>query len=71
VETALAVASALERLSADQREAVILKIYEGFKFEEIAGILDCPVSTVKSRVYTGLDLLKEALAPVNTRGEAR
>jgi len=66
VETCLAVASALKRLSADQREAVVLKIYQGFKFEEIAEILGCPVSTVKSRLYTALDLLKEVLAPVKT-----
>ena len=69
METSLAVSSALERLSADQREAVVLKMYEGFKFEEIARILDCPVSTIKSRVYTALDLLKEILAPVNMRGD--
>ena len=69
VETALAVNSALKRLSEEQREAVILKIYEGFKFEEMAAILDCPVSTIKSRLYTALDLLKEALAPVNARGD--
>ena len=69
-ETALAVAAALRRLPEEQREAVVLKIYEGFKFEEIASILDCPVSTVKSRVYAALDRLKEALAPIRTRGEA-
>ena len=69
-ETALAVAAALERLPEEQREAVVLKIYEGFKFEEIASILDCPVSTVKSRVYAALDRLKEALAPISMRGEA-
>lgn len=69
VETSLAVGSALKRLSADQREAVVLKIYQGFKFEEIAAMLDCPVSTVKSRLYTALDLLKEALAPVEMRGD--
>ena len=68
MELSLAVASALERLSADQREAVVLKIYQGFKFEEMAEILDCPVSTVKSRLYTALDLLKNELAPVKTRG---
>lgn len=68
VETGLAVAKALERLSPEQREAVALKIYQGFKFEEMAGILACPVSTVKSRLYSALDLLKEALAPVRTRG---
>ena len=68
VELSLAVASALDRLSADQREAVVLKIYQGFKFEEMAEILACPVSTVKSRVYTALELLKVELAPVKARG---
>ncbi|MCC7235991.1 MAG: RNA polymerase sigma factor [Bryobacterales bacterium] len=64
METSLAVAAALDRLTSEQREAVVLKIYEGFKFDEMAEILGCPVSTVKSRLYTALDLLKETLAPV-------
>ena len=68
MELTLAVAGALERLSPEQREAVVLKIYQGFKFEEMAEILSCPVSTVKSRLYTALDLLKDHLAPVQTRG---
>jgi RNA polymerase sigma-70 factor (ECF subfamily) len=68
VELTLTVATALERLSAEQREAVVLKIYQGFKFEEIAEILACPVSTVKSRLYTALELLKAELAPVKARG---
>ncbi len=68
MELSLAVQGALGKLSGDQREAVLLKVYQGFKFEEIAEILDCPVSTVKSRVYTAFDLLKEALAPVNMGG---
>lgn len=68
VEASLAVEAALERLSPEQREAVLLKVYEGFKFEEIAAILDCPTSTIKSRVYTGLELLKEALAPAGEAG---
>ncbi len=63
MELNLAVASALGRLSEDQREAVLLKVYQGFKFEEMAEILGCPVSTVKSRLYTALDLLKATLAP--------
>lgn len=68
IELSLAVESALRRLNDDQREAVVLKIYQGFKFEEMAEILSCPVSTVKSRLYTALDLLKDALAPVNAGG---
>jgi len=68
VETSLAVTAALDKLSPEQREAVVLKIYQGFKFEEMAEILDCPVSTIKSRLYTALDLLKETLAPIQLRG---
>ena len=67
-ELSLAVEGALGRLSDDQREVVLLKIYQGFKFEEMAEILACPVSTIKSRLYTALDLLKQSLAPVNTGG---
>jgi RNA polymerase sigma-70 factor, ECF subfamily len=68
IELSLAVASALDRLSPDQREAVVLKIYQGFKFEEMAEILECPVSTVKIRLYTALELLKAELAPIEARG---
>ena len=68
VELSLAVESALGRLNGDQREAVVLKIYQGFKFEEMAEILGCPVSTVKSRLYSALDLLKDMLAPIGVRG---
>ena len=70
IELSLAVESALGRLTGDQREAVLLKVYQGFKFEEMAEILGCPVSTVKSRLYTALDLLKTALAPTMLRGES-
>jgi RNA polymerase sigma-70 factor, ECF subfamily len=68
MELTLAVQRALDGLSHDQREAVVLKIYQGFKFEEMAEVLSCPVSTVKSRLYTALDLLKSTLAPIQERG---
>ena len=68
MELTLAVQGALGRLSDDQREAVLLKVYQGFKFEEMAEILAIPVSTIKSRLYTALDLLKVELAPTNSRG---
>jgi len=70
MELSLAVESALKRLSEDQREAVLLKIYQGFKFEEMAEILGCPVSTAKSRLYTALDSLKNTLSPALLRGES-
>jgi RNA polymerase sigma-70 factor (ECF subfamily) len=68
LEMTLAVTAALARLSSDQREAVVLKVYEGFKFDEMAEILECPVSTVKSRLYTALDLLKTELASPASAG---
>lgn len=70
-EMSLAVTAALNRLSADQREAVVLKVYEGFKFEEMAEILAVPVSTVKSRLYTALDLLKTELQPTKSLSAER
>ena len=71
MELSLAVESALGRLSDDHREAVLLKVYQGFKFEEMAEILGCPVSTVKSRLYTALDLLKTTLSPAVLTNELR
>ena len=68
IELSLAVEKALGRLTEDQREAVLLKVYQGFKFEEMAEILGCPVSTIKSRLYAALDLLKDTLAPIGARG---
>ena len=68
IELSIAVTTALSKLPEEQREAVILKIYQGFKFEEMAEILSCPVSTVKSRLYAALDVLKTQLAPLKSRG---
>lgn len=62
-ETTVIVEQALAALPAEQREAVALKVYQGFKFHEIAEITGAPLSTVKSRVYNGFEALKSALAP--------
>ncbi|PYV38790.1 MAG: hypothetical protein DMG06_24845 [Acidobacteria bacterium] len=60
-ELRLIVERALEYLPFEQRETIVLKIYEGLKFSEIAEIAECPVSTVKSRLYLGLTQLKKIL----------
>jgi RNA polymerase sigma-70 factor (ECF subfamily) len=62
-ELTAAVNQALGTLPEEQRQAVLLKVYQGFKFHEIAEITGVPVSTVKSRVYTGFEALKAVLAP--------
>jgi len=61
LEAGFAVARALEALPAPQREVLVLKEYEGLKFKEIAEILGCPESTVKSRLYGGLSGLRTVL----------
>jgi RNA polymerase sigma-70 factor, ECF subfamily len=53
--------SAMQSLSEEQRTVVLLKEYEGLKFHEIAAILDCPLSTVKSRLYLGLQAMRTLL----------
>jgi len=42
----------LSRLSMDDREIIVLKDLEGYSYKEIAGILDIPIGTVMSRLYT-------------------
>ena len=60
-EVRLIIERALDHLPFEQRETVILKVFEGLKFSEIAEIAECPVSTVKSRLYLGLNQLKRIL----------
>lgn len=55
------VARAMKQLTADQRAAVILKEYHGLTFQEIADLLGCPLSTVKTRLYQGLTVLRREL----------
>jgi RNA polymerase sigma-70 factor (ECF subfamily) len=62
------VAAAIATLPEEQREAIILKEYEGRTFPEIAEILDVPVSTVKTRLYRGLDQLRRKLEKQGIRG---
>ena len=53
-EMSEAVARAMAELPEEQRTAILLKEYHGLTFQEIADMLDCPLSTVKTRLYQGL-----------------
>ncbi len=57
-----AVRAALTALPREQREVLLLKEYEGLKFREIADVLGVAESTVKSRMYAGLDAMRMSLA---------
>jgi len=56
-----AVERAMALLPEEQRTAIIMKEYHGLTFQEIADLLDCPLSTVKTRLYQGLSVLRKQL----------
>jgi RNA polymerase sigma-70 factor (ECF subfamily) len=55
------VARAMTVLPEEQRAAIVLKEYHGLTFQEIAELLGCPLSTVKTRLYQGLTVLRKEL----------
>lgn len=58
VETALLIQEGLNRLPETQRETVVLYFYYGYKQREIARITGAPLSTVKTRLRTGIQSLR-------------
>jgi RNA polymerase sigma-70 factor, ECF subfamily len=65
-DLARAVERAMGRLSEEQRTAIVLKEYHGLTFQEIADLVGCPLSTVKTRLYQGLTVLRRELAKSGT-----
>jgi RNA polymerase sigma-70 factor (ECF subfamily) len=47
-----------------------LKEYHGLTFQEIAELLDCPLSTVKTRLYQGLTVVRKQLHQAGVSGDA-
>jgi len=60
-EMSAAVSRAMAELPEEQRTAILLKEYHGLTFQEIADMLGCPLSTVKTRLYQGLSVLRRRL----------
>jgi len=60
-ETEENVQASLQRIPAIYREVLVLRFQEELQIEEMAGVLSIPVSTVKSRLYRGLDALRSTL----------
>jgi len=55
------VQSALTQLTEEYRVVLVLKELEGFKYEEIAVIVDCPIGTVRSRIHRARAELRQKL----------
>jgi RNA polymerase sigma-70 factor, ECF subfamily len=60
-ELTAVVEHAMASLPEEQRTAIILKEYHGMTFQEIAELQGCPLSTVKTRLYQGLSVLRRSL----------
>lgn len=67
IELSLELRRALEDLSTEEREIVLLSVLGNYKSHEIAEILDCPPSTVRSKLKRSLKKLRESLSGENEK----
>ncbi len=63
-EIAQAVNAAIEALSADLRQAITLREIEGLSYEEIAELMNCPIGTVRSRIFRARESIALRLRPL-------
>ncbi|MCB1890171.1 MAG: RNA polymerase sigma factor RpoE [Rhodocyclaceae bacterium] len=56
--------SAMQALPDELRTAIVLRELEGLSYEEIAGIMDCPIGTVRSRIFRAREAIAERLKPM-------
>ena len=64
--------SAVEALPEELRTAITLREIEGLSYEEIAQIMNCPIGTVRSRIFRARDAISEKLRPLlDTQGDKR
>ena len=70
-EDAEQVRSAMARLPAEHREALVLRFAEGMSYEQIAAVVGRPVGTVRSRIHYAKAALRARLEITRTRKEVR
>jgi RNA polymerase sigma-70 factor (ECF subfamily) len=71
-QIASAVNFAIEALSDDLRQAITLREIEGLSYEEIAELMNCPIGTVRSRIFRAREAIALRLRPLlDTRGGER
>ena len=55
---------AIEGLPQDLKTAVTLREFEGLSYEDIAAVMDCPVGTVRSRIFRAREAIDAAIRPL-------
>ena len=63
-QIAQAVNSAVEALPEELRVAITLREIEGMSYEEIAQMMDCPIGTVRSRIFRAREAIAERIRPM-------
>lgn len=63
-EIAATVNAAIDALSDDLRQAVTLREIEGLSYEEIADVMNCPIGTVRSRIFRAREAIAIKLRPL-------
>ncbi len=66
-EIALAVNAAMEALPKELGQAIALREIEGLSYEEIAQVLDCPIGTVRSRIFRAREAISARIKPMLQR----
>ncbi|MFV0283168.1 MAG: RNA polymerase sigma factor RpoE [Castellaniella sp.] len=66
-QVAQAVNEAINELPDDLRHAIVLREIEGMSYEEIASTMQCPIGTVRSRIYRAREAIAARLRPVMDR----
>jgi len=63
---------AMDQLPEELRAAIQLREIEGLSYEEIAAAMDCPIGTVRSRIFRAREAIAERLRPLlDTQGDKR
>ena len=70
-QIAAAVNSAVDALSDDLRQAITLREIEGLSYEEIAEMMNCPIGTVRSRIFRARESISSRLKPLLEAREGR
>jgi len=63
-EIAKTVQGALDELPDDLRTAIVLREFDGLSYEEIANTMECPIGTVRSRIFRAREAIDKRLRPL-------
>jgi RNA polymerase sigma-70 factor (ECF subfamily) len=58
------VAEVIQNLPEDLRQAITLRELEGLSYEEIAEVMDCPIGTVRSRIFRAREAIDQVVQPL-------